>query len=219
MWDGRLGRMMWKAIGSSAFRTWPNLPTRTSLVQGWRSWKELEIKNMRSQTLIENVQTGLVVPIFFDLQKPENLCFYIDCRELNAFTRKDIYSMCKMDDWISFIKEITDLSTLDADGGWYQVEIEKRNLHETASTLLYKTNSFIALPFGLKRDSCAFYRSRNLVIASVKWKLPLEYLDDIIIYFMSAEEHISYVPRVLTFLNSADIASISKMYEFLTEKI
>lgn len=59
------------------------------------------------------------------------------------------------------------------------------------------------MSFGLKNAPGTFRFITDLTIAAVKWQFALVYLDVIVIYSKSSEEHIGHARRVLTILNDA----------------
>jgi len=61
------------------------------------------------------------------------------------------------------------------------------------------------MPFGLTNAPATFQRARDIILSGLKWQLCLVYLDDVIIFSASAEQHVKDVDVVLTHLREAGV--------------
>ena len=75
------------------------------------------------------------------------------------------------------------------------------------------------MPFGLKNAPATFQRAIDIILSRVKWQYALVYLDDVIIYSKSFEEHIVHVRTVLTLLSKAGISLKLKKCEFFRPSV
>lgn len=75
------------------------------------------------------------------------------------------------------------------------------------------------MPFEFCKDPGTFQRTTKVVVSAVKWKFDLVYLDKIIVFLESLEEHISHVYNVLSLLSDADFILNFKKRHFSAETI
>ena len=61
------------------------------------------------------------------------------------------------------------------------------------------------MPFGLTNASATFQRALDIILSAVKWQSYLIYLDDVIVYSKTEEEHVGHVDRVLRLLRDAGV--------------
>ena len=75
------------------------------------------------------------------------------------------------------------------------------------------------MPFGLTNAPASFQRALDLILSRFKWKTCLIYLDDVIIYSKSMEEHIDHVDGVLRCLSAAAVTLKIKKCKFFTSTV
>lgn len=75
------------------------------------------------------------------------------------------------------------------------------------------------MPFGLKNGPSTFQRPFNVILATMKWQFVLVYSDSIVIFFMSLDDHIEHVRRVLALLHDTVITLRLKKCKFFRETI
>jgi Reverse transcriptase (RNA-dependent DNA polymerase) len=75
------------------------------------------------------------------------------------------------------------------------------------------------MPFGLVNAPATFQRAMDVMLSSVKWKFCLMYLDDIIIYSSSHEQHLKDLNLVLELINRAGLTLSLKKCRFFKEKV
>ena len=56
------------------------------------------------------------------------------------------------------------------------------------------------MPFGLRNAPATFQRALDIILSSVKWQFCIVYIDDVIIFSKSVDEHLDHIDQVLTFL-------------------
>ena len=75
------------------------------------------------------------------------------------------------------------------------------------------------MPFGLTNAPASFQRALDLILSRFKWKTCLIYLDDVIIYSRSMEEHIDHVDEVLRCLSAAGVTLKIKKGNFVSSTV
>ncbi|KAG8913502.1 hypothetical protein FRC01_004506, partial [Tulasnella sp. 417] len=121
----------------------------------------------------------------------------IDYRKLNAMTIPDEYPLPKQSDIIQSLTGSQWLSSLDALSGFTQLEIIKEDRPKTAFRTHRGLYQFKRMPFGLRNGPSVFQRVMQNVLAPYLWMFALVYIDDIIIYSKTFEEHLKHLDAVL----------------------
>ena len=78
---------------------------------------------------------------------------------------------------------------------------------------------FNVMPFGLKNAPADFQRLMELVLKGMNWQFCLVYIDDIVVFSSSFEQHMAHLDKVFHVLENAGLKLKPKKCTFLTEKI
>lgn len=83
------------------------------------------------------------------------------------------------------------------------MNIEEEDQEKTASTFRHCLHHFARMLFGLENTIETFERIMGVIFDSVEWRFALVFLDDIVIFSKTPEEHIDHVWQVLTLVQFA----------------
>ena len=75
------------------------------------------------------------------------------------------------------------------------------------------------MPFGLTNAPATFQRGLDMIFTKFKWKTCLVYLDDVIIFSRTPEEHIRHVDEVLACLSAAGVTLKISKCKFFTKTV
>lgn len=107
---------------------------------------------------------------------------------------KDLYLIPRMDGYIDSLGEATMFSTLDANWGYWQVPFRPEDREKRAFECHFVCHSghyrFKCMPFGLTNDPTTFQRALDILLARFKWWSCLVYLDDIIVFSSTLDDHL-----------------------------
>lgn len=132
-------------------------------------------------------------------------CFCVDYRVLYAITHKDAYPLPNITETLDSLSGSKYFSTLDLCSSYHQVSVAPEDIEKTAFTVSGYHFIFIRMPFGLCNAPSTFQRLMDNVLMELKGEKALVYLDDIIIYGNSIEQHTQRLERVLQRLQSANL--------------
>lgn len=163
-----------------------------------REFENVEIDKMLGQEVIEPIQTKWVAPVVCAPKKDGNFPVRVDYRKLDTVTNHDEYRISRVDECIDSIGVAEIVLTIDANIGYWHIEIEKSGQNKTAFTSCHKLYWFICMPAGLQNAREAFQRTTNVIIATVRSQFPLVVLEDIAIASTKPEEHIRFIRVVRT---------------------
>ena len=136
-------------------------------------------------------------------KKNGQLRFCIDYRRLNAITKKDVYSLTRIDNILDQLGKAKYFTSLDLASGYWQVKLAKESREKSAFTTHCGSYEFIRMPFGLCNAPATFQRLMQVVLAGLDWKSCFVYLDDILIVSETFDEHLKHLSKVFSQLHKA----------------
>ena len=141
----------------------------------------------------------------------------IDYRALNKVTRKFTWPMPKVEDIFSKLNGATYFSTLDLWVGYYHIPLDKSSIPKTAFNSPFRKYKYIKVPFGLAQAPAYF---QELMMGILK-DLPfaIAYLDDIIIFSNTPQEHLSHICMVFEKLRTANLSMKKSKCHFFSKEI
>ena len=123
-------------------------------------------------------------------KKNGSICFCIDYRKLNSRTRKYAKAIPCIDDTLHLPAGAKYFSKLDLKAGYWQVELKEEDKAKTAFQVgplgSYECNR---MPFGFCNAPATFQRLIERYMGDINLRDCLVYLDDIIIYSNTFQEH------------------------------
>ena len=177
------------------------------------------LEEMQSQGVIEPSHSPWASPVVMVRKKDGSLRFCIDYRKLNEVTRKDSYPLPRVDDLLDSLSDAQWFSTLDLRSGYWQVEVDPRDREKTAFSTPRGLFQFRVMPFGLCNAPSTFQRLMELVLAGLSWEVCLAYLDDVVVFGRTWEEHLQRLKMVLMRLKEAHLKLHPKKCQFFKKSV
>lgn len=119
----------------------------------------------------------------------------IDYRKVNDKTVDDKYPIPNITDILDKLGRSNYFTTLDLASGFHQIEIDQKDIEKTAFTVEHGHYEFLRMPFGLKNAPSTFARIMDFVLKDFIGFNCLVYLDDIICFSSSLQEHINILTK------------------------
>lgn len=178
-----------------------------------------EIDRMLNIGVVSPSKSPMSAPIVLVKKKDGTLRFCVDYRKLNAITQKDVYPLPRIDDILAKLSGNIFFSTFDADSGFWQISIRPEDRAKTAFTSPFGLFEFNRMPFGLCNAPATFQRLMDVVLSGLLWRTCLVYMDDIIVFGRSFEEHMDNLTQVLDALRAANITLKPSKCKLFCEEI
>ena len=163
-----------------------------------RNWEEVkqEVNNMLAEGVIEPSQSDRASPIVLVRKKDGSMRLCVYYRKLNAQTRTDAYPMPRIEDILDRVGNAKFITTLNLTRGYWHVPVAKEDRHKTAFTSPFGLYQFCVMPFGLNGVPATFQRLMNEVVRDME-KFAHAYLDDLVIFSDTWEEHLVHLEAML----------------------
>lgn len=153
-------------------------------------------------------------PVIFVKKKNGSFRMCVDYRRLNANTVKSSYPIPRVDESLDRLAGARIFSQLDLTSGYHQVRIKAGDEPKTAFRTRHGTFEYTVVPFGLCNAPSTFANFMNSVLAPFLDTFVIVYLDDILIFSRSEEEHREHVQLVLQTLRKHGLIANPKKCRF-----
>ncbi|GFY13598.1 transposon Tf2-6 polyprotein [Trichonephila clavipes] len=132
---------------------------------------------------------------------------------------KDVYPLPRIDDTLDCLKGAMFFSSMDLRSGYWQIEIDEADREKTAFITPEGLYEFKVMPFGLCNAPATFERMMDNLLRHFKWTMCLCYLDDIIVFSETFEDHLIRLRLVLKCLQEAGLKLNSKKCLFAAQEV
>jgi hypothetical protein len=177
------------------------------------------INNMLKDGIIQPSSSSWASPIVLAPKKNGETRFCVDYRQLNTATIRDVYPLPNIEDIIDTLAGAKYLSTLDLASGYHQIMMSAESAPLTAFTSHEGLFEYKRMPFGLTNAPATFQRVMDSTLAGLKWKCCLVYLDDIVVFSKTFEDHIRDLESIFGRLKKAKLSLKAKKCHLCCKEI
>ncbi|GJX07585.1 reverse transcriptase domain-containing protein [Tanacetum coccineum] len=143
----------------------------------------------------------------------------IDYRELNKLTVKNRYPLPRIDDLFDQLQGSRYFSKIDLRSGYHQLRVREEDIPKTAFRTRYGHFEFTVMPFGLTNAPAVFMDLMNRVCRPYLDKFVIVFIDDILIYSKSKEEHEVHLKLILELLKKEKLFGKFSKCEFWLQEV
>ncbi|TLX66918.1 RNA-directed DNA polymerase, partial [Labilibacter sediminis] len=153
-------------------------------------------------------------PVLFVKKKDGSMRMCIDYRELNKVTIKNRYPLPRIDDLFDQLQGASYFSKIDLRSGYHQLKVHDDDVPKTAFRTRYGHYEFLVMPFGLTNAPAAFMDMMNRVCRPMLDKSVIVFIDDILVYSKTENDHASHLREVLELLRKEKLYAKFSKCEF-----
>jgi len=157
--------------------------------------------------------------VLFVKKKDGSMRLCVDYRALNEVTIKNKYPLPRIDDLFDQLKGAKYFSKIDLRSGYFQLKIRESDIPKTAFVTRYGQFEFTVMSFGLTNAPAYFMNLMNKVFMDELDKFVIVFIDDILIYSKSVQEHEQHLRVVLEKLRANKLYAKFSKCEFWLEKV
>jgi hypothetical protein len=152
-------------------------------------------------------------------KKDKELRLCVDYRSLNAVTIKNKYPLPRIDILFDQLAGAQVFSKIDLRSGYHQIKIRTKDIPKTAFTTRYGLFEYLVMSFGLTNAPPHFIYLMNSVFMLELDKFVVVFIDDILIYSRSMEEHEEHLQIVLQQLRDHQLYAKFSKCEFWIKEV
>ncbi|GJW41592.1 putative reverse transcriptase domain-containing protein [Tanacetum coccineum] len=177
-----------------------------------------QLKELQEKGFIRPSHSPWGAPVLFVKKKDGAMRMCIDYRELNKLTIKNHDPLPKIDDLFDQLQGACCFIKIDLHSGYHQLRVREEDIPKTAFRTRYGHFEFTVMPFGLTNAPAIFMDLMNRVCKLYLDKFVTVFVDDILIYSKSEEEHEVHLKTILDLLKKEKLyAKFSKCEFWLKE--
>ncbi|KAI3683189.1 hypothetical protein L1987_83689 [Smallanthus sonchifolius] len=158
-------------------------------------------------------------PVLFVKKKDGTFRMCIDYRELNKLTIKNRYPLPRIDDLFDQLQGSSFYSKIDLRSGYHQLRIQEEDVPKTAFRTRYGHYEFLVMPFGLTNAPAVFMDLMNRVCKPYLDKFVIVFIDDILIYSRTKEDHEHHLKLILELLSNENLYAKFSKCEFWIREV
>ena len=183
-----------------------------------------QVNKLLKEDIIEPSTSPYNSPVWIVPKKPDSSGnkrwrMVIDYRNLNEKTIGDAYPLPNITDILDQLGSAKYFSVLDLASGFHQIPMDPNDAPKTAFSTPYGHYQFKRMPFGLKNAPATFQRLMDNVLSGLQGIELFVYMDDIVIYARSLQEHTVKFGRLMKRLREANLKLQPDKCEFLRTEV
>ena len=173
------------------------------------------LDDLEAHGFIQPSTSPFAAPVLLVKKADGSMRMCVDYRDLNKITIKNKYPLPRIEDLFDRVHGAKWFSKLDLRSGYHQIRIHPDDVHKTAFTTRYGHYEYLVLPFGLTNAPATFMHLMQYnVLKPFIDKFVIVYIDDILIYSQTKEEHEQHVKLVLEALREHKLYAKGSKCEF-----
>ena len=185
-----------------------------------------ELRELKAQ-LEEFLSKGFIrlsispwgAPVLFMKKKDGSLRLCIDYRQLNKVTIRNQYPLPRIDELFDQLQGSRVYSKIDLRSGYHQLRVQDSDVPKTAFRTRYGHYEFLVMPFGLTNAPASFMDLMNLAFQPYLDRFVIVFIDDILVYSGSLEEHVEHLQTVLQILRERQLYAKFSKCQFWLDKV
>jgi hypothetical protein len=143
----------------------------------------------------------------------------VDYRSLNKITIKNKYPLPRIDDLLDQLRGACVFSKINICSGYHQLKICATDIPKTTFTTRYRLYEYTVISFGLTNEPAYFMYSMNKVFMEFLDKFLVVFIDDILVFSKTKDEHAEHLRLVLQKLREYKLYAKRSKCEFWLKEV
>eukprot|EP00057_Strongylocentrotus_purpuratus_P010055 XP_011664529.1 PREDICTED: transposon Ty3-I Gag-Pol polyprotein [Strongylocentrotus purpuratus] len=177
------------------------------------------LQEMLEKGIIKQSCSPYASPVVPVRKKDGSMRICIDYRQLNARTVRDSFPLPRIEETLEALGGAKFFSSLDLANGYFQIAMDENSIDKTAFRVPWGLFEFLRMPQGLVNSPSTFQRVMELVLGDLNLTQLVIYLDDILVFSSTLEEHLTRLEAVFRRLTEYGLKLKGKKCQFLQEEV
>jgi len=139
-------------------------------------------------------------PVLLVKKKDDSFRLCVDYRQLNLLTIKNKYLLSRIDDLMDQLNEVVVFSKMDLRSRYHQILVKSDDVQKRAFRSRYGHHEYVVMPFCVTSGPALFMDFMNKIFRPFLDKFVVVFIDDILIFSKTHEEHVEHLRTVLSIL-------------------
>ena len=177
------------------------------------------IQELLAKGIIQPSHSPYAAPVVVVRKKSGAVRLCIDYRGLNRKTIKDSYPLPRIEETFHALTGAKFFSSLDLASGYHQIAMNPEDQQKTAFTTPFGLFEYTRMPMGLSGAPATFQRLMNGIMSEMLFNFVLVYLDDLLIFSQTFDDHLVHLEKVLERINETGLKLNLEKCQLLQEKV
>ncbi|PIK37872.1 hypothetical protein BSL78_25295 [Apostichopus japonicus] len=177
------------------------------------------VRKLLAKGVIKPSTSPYASPVVLVRKTDGTLRLCVDYRKLNGKTRKDAYPLPRIQESLDALTNAKWFSTIDLISGYHQVEMAEEDAQKTAFITPFGLYQYVRMPFGLCNALGTFQRLMQACLGDQYFQSLLCYLDDILVYSSTFEDHLERLNLVFQRLRQHGLKIKPSKCEFFRPEV
>ena len=216
-WDLGLTHLTSHAIKTEGAPPVKQPPRRVPLAYAADEKKAIE--DLKAKGVIRESVSPWASPIVLVKKKDGGVRPCVDYRKVNELVKPDGFPLPRIQDCLDAVAGSELFSIFDLTSGYFQIPLLEQDIPKSAFVCKYGHYEMTRMPFGLNNAASTFQRTMELALSNLQWITCLIYIDDIIVFGKTFEQHMSRVEEVLERIKAAGLKLKPEKTEMLQKEV
>ena len=177
------------------------------------------IEDLKAKGVIRESVSPWASPIVRVKKKDGGVRPCVNYRKVNELVKPDGFPLPRIQDCLDAVAGSELFSIFDLTSGYFQIPLLEQDIQKSAFVCKYGHYEMTRMPFGLNNAASTFQQTVELALSNLQWITCLIYIDDIIVFGKTFEQHMSRVEEVLERIKESGLKLKPEKTEMLQKEV